>query len=178
MRSRVERLAPGSSVWIGTFHRFCARLLRKYAPLVGLQENYTIYDTGDSAQTLRRAMGAIARSTTAYVTPEADRPGHQLGQEQSHHRPTSISRSSGHRRWEASSQQVYPAYQAKLAASNAVDFDDLLLHVATLLAREPRSPRRPSTSATATSSSTNTRTPTWPSTPSPGPCRSTIPTWR
>ncbi len=36
MRLRVERLAPGSQVWIGTFHRFCARLLRKYAPLVGL----------------------------------------------------------------------------------------------------------------------------------------------
>ncbi len=30
-------------------------------------------------------------------------------------------------------QKVYPAYQAKLAGSNAVDFDDLLLHVATML---------------------------------------------
>ena len=36
MRSRVERLAPGRSVWVSTFHRFCAGLLRKYAPLVGL----------------------------------------------------------------------------------------------------------------------------------------------
>ncbi len=24
MRLRVQRLAPGSQVWIGTFHRFCA----------------------------------------------------------------------------------------------------------------------------------------------------------
>src|SRR3974377_1991877 len=39
MRLRVQRLAPGSQVWIGTFHRFCARLLRKYASLVGLEEN-------------------------------------------------------------------------------------------------------------------------------------------
>ena len=34
-------------------------------------------------------------------------------------------------------QEVYPAYQEQLAASNAVDFDDLLLHVATLLRDNP-----------------------------------------
>src|SRR4029078_588407 len=50
MKRRVEGLAPLASVWISTFHRFCARLLREYAPLVGLPENYTIYDTSDSLQ--------------------------------------------------------------------------------------------------------------------------------
>ena len=34
-------------------------------------------------------------------------------------------------------QGVYPAYQRQLAASNAVDFDDLLLHVAALLRENP-----------------------------------------
>jgi DNA helicase-2/ATP-dependent DNA helicase PcrA len=33
--------------------------------------------------------------------------------------------------------RVYPAYQARLLASSAVDFDDLLLHVATLLRENP-----------------------------------------
>src|SRR5262245_24768136 len=47
MRSRVEELAKGQQVWLGTFHRFCARLLRQYAPLAGLEANYTIYDTAD-----------------------------------------------------------------------------------------------------------------------------------
>ena len=32
---------------------------------------------------------------------------------------------------------VYPAYQRQLAASNAADFDDLLLHVATILRDNP-----------------------------------------
>jgi DNA helicase-2/ATP-dependent DNA helicase PcrA len=134
MRLRIERLAPGSQVWLGTFHRFCARLLRKYAPLVGLEENYTIYDTGDSAQTLRRAMGqlqidaalaspeAVARAISwaknSLITPDRyqPKPGNSLGSVVS---------------------KIYPAYQAKLAASNAVDFDDLLLHVATLLRENP-----------------------------------------
>jgi DNA helicase-2/ATP-dependent DNA helicase PcrA len=130
MRLRIQRLAPDSRVWIGTFHRFCARLLRSYAPLVGLAENYTIYDTGDSAQALRRALSqlqidaafaspesiarAISWAKNNLITPDQYQPrsGNPLG--------TAL-------------QKIYPAYQAKLAGSNAVDFDDLLLHVATLL---------------------------------------------
>jgi DNA helicase-2/ATP-dependent DNA helicase PcrA len=130
MRLRVERLTPGSEVWIGTFHRFCARMLRKYASLVGLEENYTIYDTGDSATALRRAMSqrhvdaaftspesiarAISWAKNNLLTPDQYQPkaGNPLG---------------------SVVQQIYPAYQAKLRESNAADFDDLLLHVATLL---------------------------------------------
>ena len=48
MRTRLERLAPGSSVWIGTFHRFGAQFLRQYAPRVGLKENFSILDARDS----------------------------------------------------------------------------------------------------------------------------------
>jgi DNA helicase-2/ATP-dependent DNA helicase PcrA len=66
MRSRVAELAPGQGVWLGTFHRFCARLLREHAALAGLEQNYTIYDT--------------ARSRLLY--PATSRGGHQLGQEQ------------------------------------------------------------------------------------------------
>ncbi len=134
MRLRVQQLVPGSQIWIDTFHRFCARLLRKYAPLVGLQENYTIYDVGDSSQALRRAMGqlhfdaaftspesiarAISWAKNNLITPNRYQPksGNPLG---------------------SAIQRIYPAYQAKLASSNAVDFDDLLLHVATLLRESP-----------------------------------------
>ncbi|HVA46873.1 MAG TPA: UvrD-helicase domain-containing protein [Pirellulales bacterium] len=134
MKSRVERLAPGQAVWIGTFHRFCARLLRQYAPLVGLQENYTIYDTGDSAAVLRRACHeahadgkhftpqqvatAISWAKNNLILPDDYQPriGQPLG---------------------AVVAKVYPTYQRRLLASNAVDFDDLLLHVATLLRANP-----------------------------------------
>ena len=55
MRNRVSRLAPGQPVWMGTFHRFCAQLLRRNASLVGLGENYSILDTNDTKQVMRRA---------------------------------------------------------------------------------------------------------------------------
>ncbi len=134
MGRRIERLAGDPSVWVGTFHRFCARLLRKYAPQVGLAENYTIYDVDDALRALRQALGRL-RVETDHFTPESiakgiswaknnlitpekyqPRPGHALG---------------------SVIQQAYPAYQRQLAASNAADFDDLLLHVATLLHDNP-----------------------------------------
>ena len=62
MKRRVAQLAPGAPVWMSTFHRFCARLLRQYAPLVGLRENYTIYDTADSQRRLEA--DASKRSTS------------------------------------------------------------------------------------------------------------------
>lgn len=130
MKSRLARLAPGQAVWVGTFHRFCARLLRDHAPLVGLEPNYTIYDTNDSQRALKRAMaalgvddqhytpqqlaGAISWAKNRLITADeyVPRPGHPLG---------------------AVVARVYPEYQGQLLAANAVDFDDLLMHTAGLL---------------------------------------------
>jgi DNA helicase-2/ATP-dependent DNA helicase PcrA len=134
MRNRLERLAAGRQVWVSTFHRFCARLLRKYAPLVGLAENFTIYDAGDSAQTLRRVMAQV-KLVDPYVMPEA--VGRAISWAKNNlitarqYQPRSASAVG------IAVGQVYPAYQAKLAASNAADFDDLLLHVANLLRDNP-----------------------------------------
>lgn len=130
MRMRVQSLAPGQPVWMGTFHRFCARLLRRYATMIGLSENYSIYDVADSKQALKRAIEAakvstshtspeqiaasISRAKNRLVTPEA-----MLGQSLRHN--------------EQIAARVYPVYQRQLLTANAVDFDDLLLHVATLL---------------------------------------------
>src|SRR5208283_311918 len=134
MRLRIERLAPGSQVWISTFHRFCARLLRKYAAIVGLAENYTIYDTGDSAQALRRAMSQLQIDAT-FSSPESIARAISWAKNNlispDQYPPRSGNPLGG------AVQRVYPAYQAKLATSNAVDFDDLLLHVATMLRQNP-----------------------------------------
>jgi len=134
MSRRIERLAHDPTVWVGTFHRFCARLLRKYAQFAGLQENYTIYDTSDSVRALRHAIGrlnidverftpdAIARAISwaknNLILPDqyTPGPGHALG---------------------SVVQKIYPVYQEQLAASNAADFDDLLFHVANILRENP-----------------------------------------
>ncbi len=139
---RVERLAPRKPVWVSTFHRFCAKLLREHGRLVGLEENFTIYDTSDSQSTLKRTI-ELLDIDTGHFTPQQiahhiswaknnlipaaqyqPRPGHPLG---------------------AITAKIYPAYQQALLQANAVDFDDMLLHVAMLLRESPggaHAPRR------------------------------------
>lgn len=130
MRARVERLAPGERVWVSTFHRFGARLLRRYADRVGLDPNFTIYDAGDARQTLKRVIESMRVAASGY-TPEriaaaiSDAKNRLIGPDE--YRPRSGSTLG------AIVREVYPAYQARLLASAAVDFDDLLLHVARLL---------------------------------------------
>jgi DNA helicase-2/ATP-dependent DNA helicase PcrA len=134
MSRRIERLADDPMVWVGTFHRFCARLLRKYAALVGLQENYTIYDTTDSVRALREAVGRLKIDIDRY-SPES------LAKAISWAKNALIEPSEYHLRSGNTLSPVvcdlYPAYQEQLRTSNAVDFDDLLLHVATILRDNP-----------------------------------------
>ena len=130
MRERVESLVPGRNVWMGTFHRFCAQLLRKYASAVGLQENYSIYDTSDSKQAMKRAI-EIAEVSTSHTSPE------QIASKISHAKNRLVTpemmRTSTLRSGETIASKVYPIYQQQLLNANAVDFDDLLFHIANLL---------------------------------------------
>ena len=134
MQSRVSRLVPGSSVTISTFHRFCSRVLREHASYAGLGENFTIYDSADSMQVLREALGGLELALP-YTSPEKiaraiSTAKNELITAEDYVAPTasSIGRVL---------QEVYPAYQRLLVGSNAVDFDDLLLHVAHLLRHTP-----------------------------------------
>lgn len=134
MRLRLDRLAPRQPVWMGTFHRFCARTLRQHAALVGLSENFSIFDTKDSEKLLSEALGdasvALSHVTPGQIAHEISwaksqlithdkyvaRPGRSLG---------------------VIVQEAYPVYQRRLLSANAVDFDDLLLHVASMLRESP-----------------------------------------
>jgi DNA helicase II / ATP-dependent DNA helicase PcrA len=130
MQRRVAELVPGARVWLSTFHRFGAMLLRRYASYVGLEPNFTIYDTSDSRQTIKRVIEAREINTLNYSPDRL-------------HEAISAAKNklitADHYEPRASSMlgrvvaEVYPAYQERLLASSAVDFDDLLLHVAQLL---------------------------------------------
>src|SRR3954467_13524414 len=69
MRSRVEALAPRAGVWVGTSHSLCARLPRSYAPLVGIDRSFTIYDQGDRLRAVKQAMERLDLDGLT-ITPE------------------------------------------------------------------------------------------------------------
>ncbi len=131
MRERIATLVGDQGVWVGTFHALCARLLRTYAPRVGLDRGFTIYDQADRLKAVKatlerlgldelgvapeRVEAEISRAKNMMMLPEAYAARGDLD-----HVGTIVSK-------------VYPAYQERLLASSAVDFDDLLLHVVTLV---------------------------------------------
>ncbi|QGJ70669.1 ATP-dependent DNA helicase [Planctomycetales bacterium 10988] len=134
MASRLETLSPGATVWTSTFHKFCARLLRKYAPQVGLEANYTIYDADDSQRMLKRVLQEEG-IRNSHFTPQrianwiSRAKNNLIRYEQFQPRPGDP--------LESLMAEIYPAYQRRLYLANACDFDDLLLHVANLLRDAP-----------------------------------------
>lgn len=134
MRSRLEALAPGSGVWVGTFHGICARLMRQLGHLVGLDRSFTIHDQNDRLKVVKEAMrelelddagvpperidNLISRAKNDLVTPEG----------------------LAKRSWDpdaAIAARVYARYQERLREQSAVDFDDLLTHMARILREHP-----------------------------------------
>jgi DNA helicase-2/ATP-dependent DNA helicase PcrA len=134
MRSRLDRLAPRRPVWMGTFHRFCARLLRQHAALVGLEENFSIYDVEDS----RKILNATLEETgvdLSHTTPDAI--AHAISWAKNNLITPEHYQASEGRQLGKIVERVYPAYQKRMLAANAVDFDDLLQHTAVMLQENP-----------------------------------------
>ncbi len=134
MAERVAGLLPGTRVWVSTFHKFCARLLRQHAGVVGLQSNFTILDSGDQKAALRRVLTSLDLDPVHY-SPE--KVGYRISTAKNDLITPSLfaerfAEGVGDH-WEATVARVYPAYQKWLLDSNAVDFDDLLVHVALML---------------------------------------------
>ena len=134
MRVRLERLVGSSHTWTGTFHKFCARLLRENANMVGLSENFTIYDMGDSRKVIKQAI-ENAEVNPKHFTPDAI--ANQISNLKSNAvTHEEFSPTPGHT-MQSILARVYPEYQKLLQMANAVDFDDLLLYAVDLLRHNP-----------------------------------------
>ncbi len=134
MAERVERLLPGRRMWVTTFHKFCARLLRERGEAVGLQPNFSIFDTSDQQRLLKQVLHDEDIDATHF-------PPNKIGWQISQVKNELITPETFKARFEervgnhmeAVVARVYPKYQQRLIEANAVDFDDLLVHVALLL---------------------------------------------
>lgn len=136
---RVERITAqalgtslpvGSLTWAGTFHGIGARLLREHAEEIGLNPDFSIHDTGDSADLMdlvRHSLGfskselrfplkGICYAIYSRVT-NSEEP---LGQVLRNQYPRYVN-------WEAELTQLFRGYVAAKQTQNVLDFDDLLL---------------------------------------------------
>ncbi|MCG6158484.1 ATP-dependent helicase [Rubinisphaera margarita] len=130
MSERLKTLTNSGNLWVSTFHRFCAHVLRQRANVAGLQPNFTILDSADQKQAIRQVLADLDFDAAHYP------PGKILAMI-SNAKNELITAHDFVQQFEESVAdhftavvaKVYPAYQKFLLQSNAVDFDDLLLHV-------------------------------------------------
>ena len=136
MRNRLQRLVGtrSDSLTVGTFHAFCAMLLRRDGGFVGVEPNYTIYDDEDQLGLIKQAMGLAeldpkqfpARAVHGVISRAKSTllDSRGLAQHQQNY-------------FEERCARVYHHYEELLARNNAVDFDDLLLKSVQLLQEYP-----------------------------------------
>lgn len=131
MRQRVAQLVGHVDcrrVWLATFHAFAARLLRRDGVRIGLRPDFVIYDTADQLAVLRRALKELDLDERLYpprvLLALISRGKNRMEPVEATAEPTFRG---------ARLAEVAARYQALLATSGAVDFDDLLLRAVELL---------------------------------------------
>ena len=134
MKLRLGGLINEHFAWTGTFHRFCSKLLRQYAPVIGLDENFTIYDHGDSKRVLKQAI-KTSKLQLSHHSP--DQIHNKISQAKSQAFTAEAYTQVATNHLEKIASKVYPFYQKELQQSNAMDFDDMLLYVVQLLRENP-----------------------------------------
>jgi DNA helicase-2/ATP-dependent DNA helicase PcrA len=134
MRARVGSLvgATSSGMWISTFHALCARLLRREAPHVGLSRDFVIYDSSDQLAAVKQIL-RDQQVDDSVLAPRAalSRISHAKNRMESP--ATMLARRASYR--DDVLARVYDEYVKTLAASGALDFDDLLLKTVELFER-------------------------------------------
>ncbi|HEY3872062.1 MAG TPA: DNA helicase PcrA [Actinocrinis sp.] len=136
MRERVEALVgPRARImWVSTFHSACVRILRREHEHLGLPSSFTIYDADDS----RRLIATVARDQE--LDPKRFPPRGLLAQisalknELVDHEAATARAQSEQERVVA---EAYGAYQRRLIAARALDFDDLIMTTVNLLQAFP-----------------------------------------
>jgi DNA helicase-2/ATP-dependent DNA helicase PcrA len=133
MRSRLEKLCGrevARALWVGTFHATCARLLRAHGSAIGIQPNFVIYDTSDQRAVVARALKDLNLDERRY--PPRAILAHILKHKQEGRGPDEA---ASHSYVDDVALRIFRAYDERLRAANAVDFEDLILQVTRLLER-------------------------------------------
>lgn len=133
MKERVTNLvgAQADSIWLSTFHSFCAKLLRfEIDGFHGYTRNFTIYDSSDQLVLVKDCLKKLNLDDKQFM------PRSVLGTISSAKNVLMDAKAFAAQAsdfYEQKVADVYALYQEKLRENNAVDFDDLLFLAVRLL---------------------------------------------
>jgi DNA helicase-2/ATP-dependent DNA helicase PcrA len=151
MRERLAKLIGEkleSRLILGTFHSICRRYLVKYGYLIGLRKGFGIADSDDTRAIIRVCLvvfvWGLALSNCLQRTIKRLKSSIEVKAAQgriSRHKAHGISADAlaeGAKAEEMELVDIYRDYESALAASNLLDYDDLLLRCSDLLREHPQ----------------------------------------
>ena len=130
MRHRLRQLLgdAADSMWIGTFHATCAKLLRRFGTYVGLTRSFVIFDDDDQIKLVERLLKETSFEEQVSPRTILSRIDRAKNRGLDPMAPTGS--------FDDVMEKIYPLYKAQLAKENAVDFNDLLLKTIDLFEHE------------------------------------------
>lgn len=117
--------------WTGTFHSLANRLLRHYAPQLGLDPNFTVIDRSDSADLMDQLRTELGFAAKEQRFPRKDTCqtiySHRVNTQKPLH-DTLEQQFPWCLQWEQDLTQLYRAYVERKQKLGLLDYDDLLLY--------------------------------------------------
>ncbi len=137
MKERIGQMLDRdpTGLWIGTFHSLSARLLRREAERIGFERQFTIYDQDDSLTLIKRILEE--RNHPVKLYPPRVIQGIISNAKNRMQTAQDLERSAPGDPVVRVAADVYVALQRALRDSNAMDFDDLMLHPLALFRDNP-----------------------------------------
>ncbi|MBR5154692.1 MAG: UvrD-helicase domain-containing protein [Alphaproteobacteria bacterium] len=133
MKERVRNFIGDAvnSVWLGTFHSICVKILRRYPELVGLKDNFTILGEDDQKRVIKKILQDNGIDEKQF-TPQA------VLEKISRFKDKGFTIEKIESEYKANTTTlIYKEYQSRLLELNCVDFGDILLYVLDILLKNP-----------------------------------------
>lgn len=144
MRERVFKLLNleteaqqghvASSPWIGTFHSLGAWILRREHKSAGVGKNFSILDDEDSLALIKETIKELGADPKQFPPSRIRRIISRKKGDMISVEDFSADANDGFSRTAAA---IWRIYEEKMKSANALDFDDLLVKTANLLANNP-----------------------------------------
>jgi len=137
MKARVAEMVGSAArdVWVSTFHSTCVRILRREAQHLGYSPNFVIYDTDDQRSLLKNILLQLRIDPKTHpprgFASEIDKAKNRLMD------PIEVEDMASRGHFRHHTAQVYAAYQKRMKAAEAMDFNDLINLVVKLFTEHP-----------------------------------------
>ncbi|HFI4795172.1 TPA: ATP-dependent helicase [Elizabethkingia anophelis] len=143
MKERIARVVGDSdakSIWMGTFHSIFARILRMEAHYLGFPSNFTIYDSQDALNVIKKVLKEMSIDSDLYkpkkVLNRISQYKNNLITVNAYFNNPELMEADEMANMKLLGE-IYRKYVETCYKSGAMDFDDLLLRTNELLTRFP-----------------------------------------